>query len=138
MALLNGLVWGVIAGLCVWGLYHDSAQGMMLGGVMALAMLLNIVLGAAMGLAVPLVLKALNKDPAMGGSVLLTFMTDSGGFLIFLGLDSVFIQKLRCSGVSERQHFLQRTVSSCSGQIWAVATCRINAVQNDADAVKSQ
>ena len=35
VALLNGLVWGVIAGLCVWGLYHDSAQGMMLGGVMA-------------------------------------------------------------------------------------------------------
>ena len=92
VALLNGLVWGVIAGLCVWGLYHDSAQGMMLGGVMALAMLLNIVLGAAMGLAVPLVLKALNKDPAMGGSVLLTFMTDSGGFLIFLGLASVFFQ----------------------------------------------
>ncbi|HJA17648.1 MAG TPA: magnesium transporter [Candidatus Duodenibacillus intestinigallinarum] len=92
VALLNGLVWGVIAGLCVWGLYHDSAQGMMLGGVMALAMLLNIVLGAAMGLAVPLVLKALNKDPAMGGSVLLTFMTDSGGFLIFLGLASVFFR----------------------------------------------
>ena len=92
VALLNGLVWGVIAGLCVWGLYHDSAQGMMLGGVMALAMLLNIVLGAAMGLAVPLVLKALNKDPAMGGSVLLTFMTDSRGFLIFLGLASVFFQ----------------------------------------------
>ena len=62
VALLNGLVWGVIAGLCVWGLYHDSAQGMMLGGVMALAMLLNIVLGAAMG------------------------------FLIFLGLASVFFQ----------------------------------------------
>ena len=92
VALLNGLVWGVIAGLCGWGLYHDSSQGMMLGGVMALAMLLNIVLGAAMGLAVPLVLKALNKDPAMGGSVLLTFMTDSGGFLIFLGLASVFFQ----------------------------------------------
>lgn len=90
VAVLNGLVWGMIAGLCVWGLYHDSAQGMMLGAVMALAMLLNIVLGAAMGLAVPLVLKYLGKDPAMGGSVLLTFMTDSGGFLIFLGLASVF------------------------------------------------
>lgn len=92
VALINGLVWGVIAGLCAWALYHDSSQGMMLGGVMALAMLLNIVLGAAMGLGVPLLLKACGKDPAMGGSVLLTFMTDSGGFLIFLGLASVFFR----------------------------------------------
>lgn len=92
VALINGLVWGAIAGLCSWGLYHDSDQGMLLGGVMALAILLNIVLGAAMGLAVPLGLKSLNKDPAMGGSVLLTFMTDSGGFLIFLGLATVFFR----------------------------------------------
>ena len=54
------------------------------------AALLNIVLGAAMGLAVPLFLKSMGKDPAMGGSVLLTFMTDSGGFMIFLGLATVF------------------------------------------------
>ena len=43
-----------------------------------------------MGLAVPLVLKKLGRDPAMGGSVLLTFTTDSGGFLIFLGLATFF------------------------------------------------
>ncbi len=90
VALINGIVWGSIAGLCAWGLYYDSPQGMLLGGVMALAMLLNIVLGAAMGLAVPLFLKSMGKDPAMGGSVLLTFMTDSGGFMIFLGLATVF------------------------------------------------
>ena len=90
VAIINGLLWGVIAGGCAWLLYMDSPQGMLLGGVMALAMLLNIVLGAAVGLAVPLVLKACGRDPAMGGSVLLTFMTDSGGFLIFLGLATIF------------------------------------------------
>ena len=92
VAVINGIVWGIIAGLCAWGLYYDSEQGMMLGGVMALAMLLNIVVGAAVGLAVPLMLKAFGRDPALGGSVLLTFMTDSGGFLIFLGLATVFFR----------------------------------------------
>lgn len=92
VAIINGLLWGIIAGGCAWLLYMDSPQGMLLGGVMALAMLLNIVLGAAVGLAVPLVLKACGRDPAMGGSVLLTFMTDSGGFLIFLGLATIFFR----------------------------------------------
>lgn len=92
VSIINGIVWGVIAGLCSWLLYLDSEQGLLLGCVMALAMLLNIVLGALMGMIVPLVLKATGRDPAMGGSVLLTFMTDSGGFLIFLGLASIFFR----------------------------------------------
>jgi magnesium transporter len=53
-------------------------------------MLLNIVVGAIVGMFVPLGLKALGRDPALGGSVLLTFMTDSGGFMIFLGLATIF------------------------------------------------
>lgn len=93
VAVINGILCGIAAGLCVWGLYHDSSQGMLLGCVMALAMLLNIVVGAAVGLLVPLALKACGRDPAMGGSVLLTFMTDSGGFLIFLGLATLFFPK---------------------------------------------
>ncbi|MDO4937477.1 MAG: magnesium transporter, partial [Sutterellaceae bacterium] len=93
VAVINGILCGVAAGLCAWALYHDSSQGMLLGLVMALAMLLNIVVGAAVGLLVPLGLKACGRDPAMGGSVLLTFMTDSGGFLIFLGLATLFFPK---------------------------------------------
>ncbi len=90
VSIINGILCGVAAGLCVWFLYFDTSQGLLLGCVMALAMLLNIVVGAAVGLLVPLALKAFGRDPAMGGSVLLTFMTDSGGFLIFLGLATVF------------------------------------------------
>lgn len=89
-AFTNGLIWGAIAGFFVWALYHDSPYGMTLGFVMFLAMILNFVLGAAVGLAVPLLLKHFGRDPAMGGSVLLTFSTDSGGFLIFLGLATLF------------------------------------------------
>ena len=90
VSIINGILWGAIAGLCAWALYLDSPEGMMLGFVMFLAMLLNIIQGAVVGLAVPLILRYFDRDPAMGGSVLLTFTTDSGGFLIFLGLATVF------------------------------------------------
>ena len=90
VSVVNGVVWGAISGACAWGLYYDSPQGMTLGLVMFLAMLLNIIQGAVVGLAVPLILRYFGRDPAMGGSVLLTFVTDSGGFLIFLGLATVF------------------------------------------------
>jgi len=55
-----------------------------------LAMILNLLLGALVGMSVPLLLQALGRDPAMGSSVLLTFTTDSMGFFIFLGLATIF------------------------------------------------
>ena len=92
VSLINGVIWGLIAGACSWALYWDSPDGMKLGLVMALAMFLNILQGAIVGIAVPLILEKLGRDPAMGGSVLLTFSTDSGGFLIFLGLATIFFR----------------------------------------------
>lgn len=92
VSVINGVLWGVIAGLCAWALYWQTPQGMLLGLVMFLAMMLNIIQGAIVGLAVPLILRFFDRDPAMGGSVLLTFTTDSGGFLIFLGLASLFFR----------------------------------------------
>lgn len=90
VSVINGILWGAIAGFCVLGLYWGTSQAPLLGFVMFLAMVLNIVVGAIVGLAVPIVLKYFGRDPAMGGSVLLTFITDSGGFMIFLGLATVF------------------------------------------------
>jgi magnesium transporter len=90
VALFNGAVWGGVAGVLAWFLYRDSANGLLLGSVMFLAMLLNMLVGAAVALAVPIILRRLDRDPAMGGSVLLTFITDSGGFFIFLGLATLF------------------------------------------------
>ena len=90
VALINGLLWGAIAGLGAWLLYFDASFGMKLGLVMFLAMMLNIIVGALVGLIVPLTLKKFDRDPAMGSSVLLTFITDSGGFLICLGLAGIF------------------------------------------------
>jgi magnesium transporter len=86
IALFNGAVWGGIAAMFAYVLYRDSPHGLQLGVVMFLAMVLNMLVGAAVGLVVPMVLRSLGRDPAIGGSVLLTFSTDSGGFFIFLGL----------------------------------------------------
>ena len=90
VAVINGAIWGVIAGGLAWALYWDDPHGMLLGFIMWLAMILNMGQGALVGLLVPLALKWMKRDPAMGGSVLLTFSTDSGGFLIFLGLATIF------------------------------------------------
>ena len=63
-----------------------------LGLVMSAAMLLNLALAALMGIFIPLTMHRLERDPALGSSVLLTAITDSGGFFIFLGLASVFLR----------------------------------------------
>jgi magnesium transporter len=80
--LQNGLIWGAVIGLITIIFYHDR----MLGGVMALATCLNLVVAALVGITVPLALEKSGRDPALGASVLLPFSTDSMGFLIFLGL----------------------------------------------------
>ncbi len=90
VAVLNGVIWGAIAAGCAWLLYLGNPKAPMLAFIMLLAMILNMAQAAMVGLTVPLFLRALKRDPAMGGSVLLTFSTDSGGFLIFLGLAALF------------------------------------------------
>ncbi|ADE10720.1 magnesium transporter [Sideroxydans lithotrophicus] len=84
---LNGLVWGGIAGLFAYFLYHNVALGL----VMTSAMLLNLTLGALVGIGIPMIMQKLGRDPAIGSSVLLTAITDSGGFFIFLGLATIFL-----------------------------------------------
>ena len=84
---LNGLVWGSVAGLFAFFLYHD----ILLGVVMTSAMLLNLLLGALVGMLIPLGMQRLGRDPAIGSSVMLTAITDSGGFFIFLGLATLFL-----------------------------------------------
>jgi magnesium transporter len=87
ISALNGALYGSILGIVAGMLYHNVA----LGGVMALAMLLNLVVAALAGLFVPLALERFGRDPAVGSSVFLTFVTDSMGFFIFLGLATVFL-----------------------------------------------
>lgn len=87
VALLNGLIWGGVLGVIAYLLY----QNVHLGLVMMAAMTLNLLLAAIMGVMIPLGMNRFGRDPAVGSSVLITAMTDSGGFLIFLGLATLFL-----------------------------------------------
>lgn len=87
VAMLNGLIWGGMLGLVAWGLYRSIPLGL----VMTAAMTLNLMLAAVVGVAVPMTMQKLGRDPAVGASVMITAVTDSGGFFIFLGLATLFL-----------------------------------------------
>ena len=87
VAVLNGLVWGAVVGLFAFLIYHKWQLGVVMMG----AMLLNLVLAAVMGFAIPMTMHKLGRDPAVGASVMITAITDSGGFFIFLGLATIFL-----------------------------------------------
>ena len=57
-----------------------------MGGVIAAAMLVNIIVAGFAGVLVPLTLERAGADPAVASSVFVTMITDSMGFLLFLGL----------------------------------------------------
>jgi magnesium transporter len=87
VALVNGLIWGGVIGLVAWLLYRSVSLGL----VMTAAMTLNLLLAALMGVVIPMTLLRFGRDPAMGSSVMITALTDSGGFFIFLGLATLFL-----------------------------------------------
>ncbi|MCC6608497.1 MAG: magnesium transporter [Burkholderiales bacterium] len=87
VAVTNGLIWGGVLGVVAYWLY-DSVS---LGVVMTAAMSLNLLLAAMLGVGIPILMMRLGRDPALGSSVMITAFTDSGGFLIFLGLATLFL-----------------------------------------------
>lgn len=89
IAFINGSVWGFVAGLATWIIYFGNAYAIKLGILMMISIVLNLMLGALIAVIVPFFLRSLRRDPALGSSVLLTFGTDSMGFLIFLGLSTL-------------------------------------------------
>jgi magnesium transporter len=87
VALLNGLVWGALVGLITFIMYQDTALAVLI----MVAITLNFMLAATMGVFIPMIMHHFGRDPAVGSSVLITACTDSGGFFIFLGLASAFL-----------------------------------------------
>lgn len=87
VAFINGIIWGGVIGVVAWLLYDYWALGL----VMVAAMTLNLLLAALMGVLIPMTMMRMGRDPALGSSVLITAMTDSGGFFIFLGLATLFL-----------------------------------------------
>jgi magnesium transporter len=87
VSALNGLIWGSVVGLFAFLIYHNWQLGVVMTG----AMVLSLMLSAVMGVTIPLAMQKLGRDPALGSSVMITAITDSGGFFIFLGLATVFL-----------------------------------------------
>ncbi|MBU1536389.1 magnesium transporter, partial [Myxococcota bacterium] len=90
VALLIGLIIGTVTGLIAFGWRGNPALGL----IIASSMLINMTIAGLVGSGVPLLLKAMGQDPAMGGGVLVTAVTDSLGFLAFLGIATLFISHL--------------------------------------------
>jgi len=87
VSAMNGLIWGGVVGLFAFLIYHSWQLGLVMMG----AMVLSLLLASVMGVAIPLLMQKLGRDPALGSSVMITAITDSGGFFIFLGLATVFL-----------------------------------------------
>jgi magnesium transporter len=85
VAALNGLLLaGVVAAAA-----SLAFQDLMLGGVIAVAMVVNLLIAGVAGSLLPSILRAINIDPALAGGVVLTTITDVAGFFVFLGLATV-------------------------------------------------
>jgi magnesium transporter len=90
----NGVACGTIGALVAWMFSRD----LMLGGILAMAMIINMFIAATAGTLIPLMLRALKVDPALASSVFITTLTDVFGFFSFLGLAKVFLRYLKQSG----------------------------------------
>ncbi len=86
VAALNGLLWAVVISAVTYIWYKE----LLLSGIIAFALMLNLLTAALAGAYLPIFLKRINIDPALAGSVALTTVTDSVGFFAFLGLATVF------------------------------------------------
>jgi magnesium transporter len=87
VTLLVGVLGSFVAGGFAWWISSSIPVAL----VMMAAMVGNMLVGAMVGVLVPMIRSRMGKDPAMGSSVLLTFATDSLGFFIFLGLATLFL-----------------------------------------------
>jgi len=90
IGLGNGLVLGFVAAGVAWAMQGNPVLGLILG----LAMVLNMLVASTAGTLIPIVLRALNVDPALASSVFITTLTDVFGFLSFLGLGTLFLPYL--------------------------------------------
>ncbi|MGK2964824.1 MAG: magnesium transporter [Tepidiformaceae bacterium] len=90
VAMANGVVVGVIAGLVAFIWEQNLALSLVLGA----ALFLNICAATMGGILIPLGLKSVRVDPALAANIFVTTITDVLGFLFFLGIASIVIERL--------------------------------------------
>ncbi len=94
VGLANGIATGAVAAVVVWLWYGPTIKMSIIGGIIALAMVNNMLIAGLAGTFVPLILKRLKADPALASTVFVTTCTDVGGFMSFLGLATLLIKFL--------------------------------------------
>jgi len=87
VGMVNGLLWGIAVAIFAYMFYGSYALSL----VLLMAMVACLLISAAAGVFIPYLLSRYGRDPIMGSSVLLTAVTDSMGFFIFLGLASLYL-----------------------------------------------
>lgn len=87
IGFLNGIIWALIIAsfVAIW------KQDIALAGVIAFAMLMNMTAAGLAGVAIPILLKRLDIDPALAGGVIITTVTDVVGIFAFLGTATLLL-----------------------------------------------
>ena len=87
VSILNGIVLSILVGLVTFGWFKDITIAILI----SCALVINLISSVIAGILVPLILRKFNQDPAIGGSVVVTTVTDVVGFLSFLGLATIYL-----------------------------------------------
>ena len=87
VSILNGIVLSILVGSATFLWFQDTLISILI----SCALIINLISSVFAGVIVPIVLRKLNQDPAIAGSVVVTTVTDVIGFLSFLGLATIFL-----------------------------------------------
>jgi len=87
VSILNGIVLSILVGFVTYGWFKDITIAILI----SCALIINLISSVIAGILVPLILRKFNQDPAIGGSVVVTTVTDVVGFLSFLGLATIYL-----------------------------------------------
>ncbi len=87
VSILNGIVLSILVGFVTLGWFKDITIAILI----SCALVINLISSVIAGILVPLILRKFNQDPAIGGSVVVTTVTDVVGFFSFLGLATIYL-----------------------------------------------
>ena len=87
VSILNGIVLSILVGLITYGWFKDLTIALLI----SCALVINLISSVIAGILVPLILRKFKQDPAIGGSVVVTTVTDVVGFISFLGLATIYL-----------------------------------------------
>lgn len=87
VSILNGIVLSILVGVITYIWFQELAISLLI----SFALVINLISSVIAGILVPLILRKLKQDPAIGGSVVVTTVTDVIGFISFLGLATIYL-----------------------------------------------